>query len=93
MGRPSKWSPEFREEAVRLYRESGESITAGRAPARDVAGFRLASTDFSAGETVFGTSRDYQRCARSSGAVRSAKPYNTGGLSIWAQGERSLPRV
>jgi transposase len=28
MGRPSKWSPEFREEAVRLQRESGESITA-----------------------------------------------------------------
>jgi transposase len=28
MGRPSKWSPEFREEAVRLYRESGESVTA-----------------------------------------------------------------
>jgi transposase len=27
MGRPSKWSPEFREEAVRLQRESGESIT------------------------------------------------------------------
>jgi len=26
MGRPSKWSPEFREEAVRLYRESGESV-------------------------------------------------------------------
>jgi Transposase len=26
MGRPSKWSPEFREEAVRMYRESGESI-------------------------------------------------------------------
>ena len=28
MGRPSKYSPEFREEAVRLYRESGESISA-----------------------------------------------------------------
>ncbi len=28
MGRLSKWSPEFREEAVRLQRESGESITA-----------------------------------------------------------------
>jgi len=28
MGRPSKWSPEFKEEAVRLQRESGESITA-----------------------------------------------------------------
>ncbi len=28
MGRPSKWSPEFREEAVRLQRESGESIAA-----------------------------------------------------------------
>jgi transposase-like protein len=28
MGRPSKWSPEFREEAVRLQRESGGSITA-----------------------------------------------------------------
>jgi transposase len=28
MGRPSKWSPEFREEAVRMYRESGESIAA-----------------------------------------------------------------
>jgi len=28
MSRPSKWSPEFREEAVRLQRESGESITA-----------------------------------------------------------------
>ncbi len=28
MGRVSKWSPEFREEAVRLQRESGESITA-----------------------------------------------------------------
>jgi transposase len=28
MGRPSKWSPEFREEVVRLQRESGESITA-----------------------------------------------------------------
>ena len=28
MGRPSKYSPEFREEAVRLYRESGESIVA-----------------------------------------------------------------
>jgi transposase-like protein len=27
MARPSKWSPEFREEAVRLQRESGESIT------------------------------------------------------------------
>jgi transposase len=26
MGRPSKWSPEFREEAVRLQRESGEPI-------------------------------------------------------------------
>ena len=28
MGRPSKWSPEFREEAVRMYRESDESIAA-----------------------------------------------------------------
>jgi transposase len=28
MARPSKWSPEFREEAVRLQRESRESITA-----------------------------------------------------------------
>lgn len=28
MGRPSKWSPEFRGEAVRLYRESDESVTA-----------------------------------------------------------------
>ena len=28
MGRPSRWSPEFKEEAVRLQRESGESITA-----------------------------------------------------------------
>lgn len=28
MGRPSKWSPEFKEEAMRLQRESGESITA-----------------------------------------------------------------
>lgn len=28
MGRPSKWSPEFRDEAVRLYRESDESIAA-----------------------------------------------------------------
>ena len=28
MGRPSKWSPEFREEAVRVYRESEESIAA-----------------------------------------------------------------
>lgn len=28
MGRPSKWSPEFREEAVRLYRESDESVSA-----------------------------------------------------------------
>jgi transposase len=28
MGRPSKWSPEFREEAVRMYRESEESIAA-----------------------------------------------------------------
>jgi transposase len=28
MGRLSKWSPEFREEAVRLYRESDESVTA-----------------------------------------------------------------
>jgi transposase len=28
MGRPSRWSPEFREEAVRLYRESDESIAA-----------------------------------------------------------------
>jgi transposase len=28
MGRLSKWSPEFREEAVRMQRESGESITA-----------------------------------------------------------------
>lgn len=28
MGRLSKWSPEFREEAIRLQRESGESITA-----------------------------------------------------------------
>ena len=27
MGRPSKWSPEFREEAVRMQRESGESIS------------------------------------------------------------------
>jgi transposase-like protein len=27
MGRPSRWSPEFREEAVRLQRESGESIS------------------------------------------------------------------
>jgi transposase len=26
MGRPSKWSPEFRQEAVRLYREGQESI-------------------------------------------------------------------
>ena len=26
MGRMSKWSPEFREESVRLYRESGEAI-------------------------------------------------------------------
>ena len=26
MGRPSKWSPEFRQEAVRLYREGRESI-------------------------------------------------------------------
>jgi transposase-like protein len=28
MGRPSQRSPEFKEEAVRLQRESGESITA-----------------------------------------------------------------
>lgn len=28
MGRPSKYSPEFREEAVRLYREGDESIAA-----------------------------------------------------------------
>ncbi len=28
MGRPSKWSPEFREEAVRLYWESEESVAA-----------------------------------------------------------------
>jgi transposase len=28
MGRLSKWSPEFREEAVRLYRESEESVSA-----------------------------------------------------------------
>ena len=28
MGRPSNWPPEFREEAVRLYRESDESIAA-----------------------------------------------------------------
>lgn len=28
MARLSKWSPEFREEAVRMQRESGESITA-----------------------------------------------------------------
>ncbi len=28
MGRPSKWSPEFREEAVPLYREGNESIAA-----------------------------------------------------------------
>jgi transposase-like protein len=28
MGRPSKWSPEFRAEAVRVYRESEESIAA-----------------------------------------------------------------
>lgn len=28
MGRSSKWSPEFREEAIRLYRESEESVTA-----------------------------------------------------------------
>ena len=28
MARPSTWSPEFREESVRLQRESGESITA-----------------------------------------------------------------
>jgi len=28
MGRASKWSPEFKEEAVRLQRESGESIAA-----------------------------------------------------------------
>ncbi len=28
MGRQSRWSPEFREEAVRLYRESDESVTA-----------------------------------------------------------------
>lgn len=28
MGRRSRWSPEFMEEAVRLQRESGESITA-----------------------------------------------------------------
>jgi len=27
VGRPSKWSPEFREEAVRMQRESGESIS------------------------------------------------------------------
>ena len=27
MGRPSKYSPEFREEAVRLYREGDQSIT------------------------------------------------------------------
>jgi transposase len=26
MGRMSKWSPEFREESVRLFRESGEAI-------------------------------------------------------------------
>lgn len=26
MGRPSKWSPEFRQEAVRLYRDGSESI-------------------------------------------------------------------
>ena len=26
MGRMSRWSPEFREESVRLYRESGEAI-------------------------------------------------------------------
>lgn len=28
MGCPAKWSPEFREEAVRLQRESGESVSA-----------------------------------------------------------------
>jgi transposase-like protein len=28
MGRVSKWSPEFREEAVRLHRESGDAIAA-----------------------------------------------------------------
>ncbi|HEY8779859.1 MAG TPA: transposase [Solirubrobacterales bacterium] len=28
MGRLSKWSPEFREEAIRLYRESDESVSA-----------------------------------------------------------------
>ena len=28
MGRVSRWSPEFREEALRLHRESGESIAA-----------------------------------------------------------------
>jgi transposase len=28
MGRVSRWSPEFREEAVRLYRESDESVSA-----------------------------------------------------------------
>ena len=28
MGRPSKWSPEFREEAVRLFRTGEESISA-----------------------------------------------------------------
>ena len=28
MGRVSRWSPEFREEAVRLHRESGDSIAA-----------------------------------------------------------------
>ena len=27
MGRLSKWSPEFREEAIRLYRESDESVS------------------------------------------------------------------
>ena len=26
MGRPSKWSPEFRQEGVRLYRDGSESI-------------------------------------------------------------------
>jgi hypothetical protein len=29
MGRPSKWSPEFREEPSRLYRESGDEIERG----------------------------------------------------------------
>lgn len=69
MGRPSKWSPEFREEAVRLYRESEESVAAvarrlGSGRRRSASG--CARTRSSAGR---GRGRRGRSTRRSSGCV------------------------